>query len=172
MKKLLGILVLSLFLSFKAYAEKLKLGEVVKDPDIIELIEKQIKIDHKKKFDELYFDSYIKCTKSSLFSKDDVIFFGLPLQTLWKEIHAKWDPYKHDFINWHIMKEMHPRYYLFHKLPGMYKEALNNKKFYKIDRENGDMFEINEKINSEKKIRNCEKISYSDLPMLETKAKF
>ena len=53
----------------------------------------------------------------------------------------------------------------------MYDEALNNKKFYKIDRENGDMFEINEKINS-KKIRSCEKISYSDLPMLETKAKF
>ena len=35
-----------------------------------------------------------------------------------------------------------------------------NKKFYKIDRENGDMFEINKKINSEKKIRNCESNVY------------
>ena len=34
------------------------------------------------------------------------------------------------------------------------------------------MYELNKKINSEKKIRNCEKISYSDLPMLETKTKF
>ena len=163
---------LSLVLCSKSYAEETKSAENTKDTDFIKLIEKHIKIEHKKKFDELYFDSYIKCTKTSLFSKDDVIFFGLPLQTLWKEIHAKWDPYKHDFINWHIMKEMHPKYYLFHELPGMYDEALNNKKFYKIDRENGDMFEINEKINSEKKIRSCEKISYSDLPMLETKAKF
>ena len=63
------------------------------------------------------------------------------------------------------------KYYVFHKNPGV----INSSKqqiFYKIDRETGAMYELNKKIKSEKKVRNCEKISYSDLPMLETKAKF
>jgi hypothetical protein len=69
------------------------------------------------------------------------------------------------------MDEMNQKYYVFHKNPGV----INSSKqqiFYKIDRETGAMYELNKKIKSEKKVRNCEKISYSDLPMLETKAKF
>ena len=69
------------------------------------------------------------------------------------------------------MEEFNKKYYIFYKNPGVINSS-NSQVLYKIDRETGDMYELNKKINSEKKIRNCEKISYSDLPMLETKTKF
>ena len=80
------------------------------------------------------------------------------------------------------MKELNKKYYIFYKEPGIVGDLqldVNSESFgkkslflYKIDRETGEMYELNTKTNSEKKVRNCEKISYSDLPMLETKAKF
>ena len=177
MKKFLGIIVLVLLLSADLFVKELK-AEVVTDPELIKklnaLVEEtkeKSKIEHKESFKKIYFDQYIKCTKKNFFSKNDIVFFGLPLKILHKEIHGGWDVYKYDFTKWHIMDEMNQKYYVFHKNPGV----INSSKqqiFYKIDRETGAMYELNKKIKSEKKVRNCEKISYPDLPMLETKAKF
>ena len=189
MKKLLVIVVLGLLLSGNVYAEDLKPGDTVKDPELIkelnELVkqkEKKTKEDHKNTFAKIYFDQYIKCTKRNFFSKNDIIYFGLPLKILKKELHGGWDVYKYDFTKWHIMKELNKKYYIFYKEPGIVGDLqldVNSENFgkkslflYKIDRETGEMYELNTKTNSEKKVRNCEKISYSDLPMLETKAKF
>ena len=171
MKKLLGIIVLGLLLSANTYAEDLKSGDIVTDPEIIKRLNEVIMQEHKKKFDKLYFDRYIKCTKRNFFSKNDIIYFGLPLKILDKEIHGAWDVYKYDFSTWHIMDEIDKKYYIFHKVPGV-RDSLKSPVLYKIDRETGDMYELHKKINSEKKVRNCEKISYLDLPMLETKTKF
>ena len=177
MKKFLGIVVLGLFFSANFLAIDLR-AEVVKDPDLIkelnELVEekkKKKKEDHKNNFFKVYFDQYIKCTKKKFFSKDDIIYFGLPQKILHKELHGGWDVYKYDFTKWHIMDDFNKKYYIFYKNPGVINSS-NSQVLYKIDRETGDMYELNKKINSEKKIRNCEKISYSDLPMLETKTKF
>ena len=177
MKKLLGIVVLGLFFNANFLAIDLK-AEVVTDPDLIkkfnELVEekkKKKKEDHKNNFFKVYFDQYIKCTKKKFFSKDDIIYFGLPKKILHKELHGGWDVYKYDFTKWHIMEEYNKKYYIFYKNPGIINSS-NSQVLYKIDRETGDMYELNKKINSEKKIRTCEKISYSDLPMLETKTKF
>ena len=171
MKKLLGIIVLGLLLSANTYAEDLKSGDIVTDPEIIKRLNEGIMQKHKKKFDKLYFDHYIKCTKRNFFSKNDIIYFGLPLKILNKELHGGWDVYSYDFTKWHIMDEVNKKYYIFHKNPGVINSS-KSQILYKVDRETGDMYELNKKINSEKKVRNCEKISYSDLPMLETKTKF
>ncbi len=178
MKKLLGIVVLGLLLSGNVFAEDLKVGEIVTDPEIIkelnELVkqkEKKTKENHKNTFAKIYFDQYIKCTKRNFFSKNDIIYFGLPLKILHKELHGGWDVYRYDFTKWHIMEEVNKKYYIFYKNPGVINSSKSHI-LYKIDRETGDMYELNKKINSEKKVRNCEKISYSDLPMLETKTKF
>jgi len=178
MKKLLGIIVLGLMLSGNAYAEELKIGEIVTDPELIkelnELVkQKKIKAkeDHKNTFAKIYFDQYIKCTKRNFFSKNDIIYFGLPFKILNEELHGGWNVYTHDFTKWHIMDEVNKKYYIFHKNPGVINSS-KSQILYKVDRETGDMYELNKKINFEKKVRNCEKISYSDLPMLETKAKF
>ena len=177
MKKLLGIVVLGLFFSANFLAIDLK-AEVVTDPDLIkelsELVEekkKKRKEDHKNDFFKVYFDQYIKCTKKKFFSKDDIIYFGLPQKILHKELHGGWDVYTYEFTKWHPMEEFNKKYYIFYKNPGVINLS-NSQVLYKIDRETGYMYELNKKINSEKKIRNCEKISYSDLPMLETKTKF
>jgi len=178
MKKLLAIIVLGLLWSGNAYAEDLKAGDIVTDPKKIKELEELyknmdtvFKEKHKNKFAKLYFDQFIKCTKSNFFSKNDIIYFGLPIRIIHKEIHSGWDVYRYDFTKWHMMDEFNKKFYIFHKNTGI-ANLLKSQVLYKIDRETGDMYELNKKINSEKKVRNCEKISYSDLPMLETKTKF
>tara|TARA_B100000965_G_C19512186_1_gene722447 strand:- start:135 stop:653 length:519 start_codon:yes stop_codon:yes gene_type:complete len=172
MKKLLGIVVLGLLLTNNVNSKELKIGEMVTDPDTIKQLDKLRKDKHKETFYQKYADQYIKCTKISFFSKDDVVYFGFPIKSMHNEVHASWDVYEDDFKKWHIMDEFNRKYYIFHKHPGMHNDNLNAQIFYKIDRETGEMFELNKKINSEKKIRTCEKLSYDDLPMIDTKTKF
>ena len=172
MKKFLAIVVLGLLFSGNAYTEEKKL-EAVTDPKIIEELDKLFEEEHKKRFEKSYFDGFIKCTKNSFFSKNDPIYFGIPIKHRLEEIHSGWDNYKHDFQKWHRMEDHSIKYYFFYKEPGStIRKSFNRDLLYKIDRETGDMFELNKKINSEKKIRNCEKISYDDLPMLKPKVKF
>ena len=177
MKKILAIILLVFFCSINLSIQVVNADKVT-DPELIkefEILANQVKEkskkDHKESFEKIYFDQFIKCTKKNFFSKNDIIFFGLPLKILHKEIHGGWDAYKYDFTNWHIMQEFNKKYYIFHKTPGV----INSTKpqiIYKIDRETGDMYEYDKSIKSEKKVRNCEKISYSDLPKLETNTKF
>ena len=48
MKKLLGIIVLGLLLSANTYAEDLKSGDIVTDPEIIKRLNEVIMQEHKK----------------------------------------------------------------------------------------------------------------------------